>query len=72
MKRRTFVLISLAALGLVLVSFFIMGFSRLALPYRTARMLAAPTMGLGALLTAVAMVQSLLSVTGIRPLEAEE
>jgi hypothetical protein len=71
MNRRTFVLVSLSALGLIVVSFFIMGFSRLFLPYRTARLLAAPTMALGTVLIAVAVVQSLLSVTGIRPLDEE-
>lgn len=69
MRRSTFVTLSLAAFGLVLVSFVLMGFSRLVVPYRVARLLAAPTMALAAVLVVGLFVRSLLAVTGIRPLE---
>ena len=43
MNRNDFVKLSLLAFGLILLSFVVLGFSRLVLPYRTARVLAAPT-----------------------------
>lgn len=69
MKRDTFVTLSLAAFGLVLVSFVLMGLSRLVVPYRLARVIATPTMLAAAALVAVLFVRSLLAVTGVRPLE---
>lgn len=69
MNRNTFVTLSLSAFGLVLVSFVLVGFSRIVLPYRVARSLAAPTMAVAAVLVAVLFVQSILAVTGLRPLE---
>lgn len=69
MNRDTFVTVALVTFGLVLVSFVVMGFSRIVLPYRTARLLAAPTTLLAALGAAFLFVRSLLAVSGIRPLE---
>lgn len=60
MRRDAFVGLSALLFGLVFASFVILGFSRLALPYRTARLLAAPTLlaagGLAVLLSGQAAV----------------
>lgn len=69
MHRDTFATLALVTFGLVLVSFVVMGFSRIVLPYRTARVLAAPTMVLAALGAVALLVTSVLAVTGLRPLE---
>ncbi|WP_232701752.1 hypothetical protein [Halobacterium wangiae] len=66
MRRHQFVVRSLTALTLVLVSFVILGFSRLVLPYRVARLLAAPTLVLAVALTLVVLVQALLVAVGLR------
>jgi hypothetical protein len=67
--RDTFAKLALATFGLVLVSFVVMGVTRIFIPYRTARLLAAPTMFLAAIGAAFLFVQSVLAVSGIRPLE---
>lgn len=69
MRRATFGKLSVLAFGLILVSFVVMGLSRIVLPYRVARLLAAPTLLAGAALVAVLFVQSLLVVAGLRELE---
>ncbi|WP_255195540.1 hypothetical protein [Halorarius litoreus] len=69
MHRDTFAKLALVTFGLILVSFVVMGFSRIVLPYRTARLLAAPTMSLAAVGVVVLFVQSVLAVSGLRPLE---
>lgn len=69
MRRATFGKLSVLAFGLILVSFVVMGLSRIVLPYRVARLLAAPTLLAGAALVAVLFVQSLLAVAGLRELE---
>lgn len=69
MHRDTFVKLSVVLFGLVLVSFIILGFSRIVLPYRTARMLAAPTMLIAGLLAIVLFVQAILATTGVRDFE---
>ncbi|AHG03781.1 hypothetical protein HALDL1_09325 [Halobacterium sp. DL1] len=66
MRRSQFVTRSLTALALVLVSFVILGFSRLVLPYRVARLLAAPTLLLAAALTLVVLSQAILVAVGVR------
>ena len=66
MRRDQFVVRSLTALALVLVSFLILGFSRLVLPYRVARLLAAPTLALAAAFTVVVFVQAVLVAVGVR------
>jgi hypothetical protein len=70
--RDTFGTLVLAAFGLVLASFVVLGFSRIVLPYRTARLLAAPTALLAAALVAALFVRSVLAVTGVRPLDDAE
>ncbi|MFB6073184.1 MAG: hypothetical protein ABEJ88_09475 [Halobacterium sp.] len=69
MNRSQFVTRSLAAFGLVLASFVILGFGRLALPYRTARLLAAPTLFAAAALAAQAFGYGVLVTLGRREFE---
>lgn len=69
MDRSGFVKLSLLAFGLILLSFVILGFSRVVLPYRTARLLSAPTMLLAAALVAYLFVRAFLSWTGVRRIE---
>lgn len=69
MHQNTFVKLSALAFGLVLLSFMIRGFSQFVVTTETATFLSAPTMLLAALLIVALTVQSVLAVTGIRPLE---
>ncbi|WP_336133895.1 hypothetical protein [Natronomonas amylolytica] len=69
MRRNTFVKLSALALGLVLLSFIVMGLSRLVVAADTARLISAPTMLAGGALIVLLTVQSVLAVSGIRPLE---
>lgn len=69
MRRATFGKLAVLAFGLILVSFVVLGISRIALPYWLARVLAAPTLLAGAVLVAVLFVQSVLAATGVRELE---
>ncbi len=69
MRRNTFVVLSLLAVGLGVASFIIMGMTRIFLSMRTAQLLSAPTMLAAAALLVVLTVQSVLAVTRIRPLE---
>jgi hypothetical protein len=61
MNRNGFVKLSVLAFGLVLLSFLILGFSRLVLPYRTARVLAAPTTLLAFALVCYLLARAVLS-----------
>jgi hypothetical protein len=70
MNRSGFVKLSMAAFALVLVSFLILGFSRLVLPYRTARVLAAPTTLLAFALVCYLLARAVLSK--LRLLEIED
>lgn len=65
MDKAGFVKLSLLAFGLILVSFVILGFSRLVLPYRTARMLAAPSALPGFALVCYLLVRATLSKLGL-------
>jgi len=69
MDQSRFVTLAFVAFGLILVSFVILGFSRLVLPYRTARLLSSPTMLLAAALVAYLFVRAVLAWTGLRPIE---
>ena len=69
MHRDTFLKLALATFALILVSFVVVGVSRIFIAYPTARLLAAPTMLLAALGAAFLFVRSVLAVSGIRPLE---
>lgn len=68
-RLNTFVTVALVAFGLIGVSFVIMGFSRIVLPYRTARLLAGPTTAVAALLIAFLFTYSVLVAMGVRDLE---
>jgi hypothetical protein len=61
--------LSLAAFGLILVSFVLLGFGRIVLPYRIARLVAAPTTLLSAVLVGYLLVRSVPSVLGISRIE---
>jgi hypothetical protein len=69
MKRSSFVKLSVLAFGLILGSFIIRGLSRLVLTVETATLLSAPTMAAGAVLVVFLTVQSVLAVSGLRPLQ---
>lgn len=69
MRQDTFVKLSALAVGLVLVSFLVMGLSRLVVGADLARLLSAPTMLSAAALVVFLTVRSVLAVTGVRPLE---
>lgn len=69
MRRDAFVKLSALLFGLVFVSFVILGFSRLVLPYQTARLLAAPTLLAASVLAAALLAQAVLAGTGLRDLE---
>lgn len=69
MRRDTFVELAALAVGLVLVSFVVMGLSRLVVGVDTARLVSAPTMLTGGALLVVLTLRSVLAVSGIRPLE---
>lgn len=71
MKRNTFVILAMSVFGLILLSFAIMGFSRIVLPFRIARLLAAPTITLALVLVVFLFGYSVLVVTGVKSLEEE-
>jgi hypothetical protein len=69
MDRSRFVTLSLFAFGLILLSFVILGFSRLVLSYRTTRLLAGPV-GLVAFgLVCYLLVRAALSALGLVEIE---
>ena len=69
MDRSRFVTLSALAFGLILMSFVILGFSRLVLPYRTAQLLAGPV-GLVAFgLVCYLLVRAALSALGLVEIE---
>ena len=69
MHQNTFVKLSALAFGLVVVSFVIRGFSGFLVSQSVSTWLSAPPMLVGAGLIVLLTVQSVLAVTGIRPLE---
>lgn len=69
MDRNAFVSRGLAVFGLVAASFVVLGFSRLVVPYRVARLLAAPLLFAGAVLAAVVVAQAVLAAVGVREFE---
>lgn len=69
MDRHGFVKLSLVAFALVIASFFVLGFSRLVLPFRIAQTLAAPIGFLGFALVVYLFVRATLSVAGLWPIE---
>jgi hypothetical protein len=71
MRESTFGKLGLLAFGLILLSFAVMGFSRIVLPYRTARLLAAPTMLAAFGLVAFLFVRAALAWFGLSPLDSD-
>ncbi len=69
MHQNTFVKLSALAFTLVVASFVIRGFSGFFVSPTASTWLSAPPMLLGAGLIVLLTVQSVLAVTGIRPLE---
>lgn len=70
-KRTTFVTLGALSFGLIVLTFVVRGSTRLVVGDRTAMMLSAP-IGLTALSLVVGLfVVALLSVTGVRPLDAD-
>lgn len=69
MRRDAFVKLSAVLFGLVFVSFVLLGFSRLVLPYRTARLLAAPTLVAAGVLALGLLAQTVLVGVGINEFE---
>lgn len=65
MRHQTYGRLSVIAFALIAVSFVILGFSRIVLPYGTARLLAAPTLLVGFVLVCYLFVQGLLSWVGV-------
>ncbi|WP_332899525.1 hypothetical protein [Haladaptatus sp. CMSO5] len=71
MNQQRFVKLAALAFGLILVSFVILGFSRLVLPFETARMLAAPTTFAAFLLVVYLLVRGVLSALGVAKIREE-
>ena len=69
MRQNTFVKLSALGVGLVLLSFVIMGTTRLFVDVDTARLVSAPTMLTGGALLVFLTLRSVLAVSGLRPLE---
>lgn len=69
MRHQTYGKLAALAFALILVSFVILGFSRIVLPYRTARLLAAPTLGLACVLVVYLFVRGVLSWIGVSSIE---
>ena len=71
MPRDRFAPLALLAFGLILLSFVILGISRIVFPYRVARILAAPTTFAVFLFVCHLFVPAVLSVLGVSPIETE-
>jgi hypothetical protein len=71
MHKNRFVSLALLAFGLILLNFVILGVSRIVLPYRVARVLAAPTTFGALLLVCYLFVRATLSVLRLGPIEEE-
>ncbi|MXR21645.1 hypothetical protein [Halobacterium bonnevillei] len=69
MHRDAFVTRSLVLFGLVAASFVVLGFSRLVLPYRVARLLAAPLLFASAVLAVFLLAHAVLAAVGVREFE---
>lgn len=65
MDRNRFVSLALFAFGLVIASFFVLGFSRLVFSFRTAQLFAAPIGLAGFALTVYLFVRATLAQLGI-------
>lgn len=66
MDRARFLTLAVLAFALILVSFIILGVSRIVLPYRTAQLVAAPVAIIAAALVSYLFVWALLVWLGVR------
>ena len=69
MDQFAFVKLSLAAFTLVVLSFVVLGFGRLVVPFRTAQLFAAPIGIAGFLLVVYLTVRAALSMAGVWKIE---
>ncbi|MCU4753777.1 hypothetical protein ACLI4U_10145 [Natrialbaceae archaeon A-CW2] len=69
MDQDDFVRLAFIAFGLVILSFVILGFSRLVVPFRVAQTLAAPVGVIGFGLVVFLFLRATASATGIAPIE---
>ncbi|MFP9192117.1 hypothetical protein [Natronosalvus vescus] len=69
MDQHEFVKLALVAFGLVILSFMILGFSRLVLSFRTAQILAAPVGVIGFGLVVFLFLRATAAKIGLAPIE---
>lgn len=69
MDRNRFVLLAIAAFGLLLASFLIRGTTRILLPYRVSLILAAPVVFAAFAIIVYLFVWGLLDLFGVRSIE---
>lgn len=72
MDQGGFVRLAVAAIALVVLSFVVLGFSRLVLPYRTAQAIAAPVGLPGFALLVYLSARATLSAVGVWKIEESE
>lgn len=71
MDQHGFVRLALVAFGLVILSFTILGFSRLVVPFRVAQTLAAPVGLVGFGLVVFLFLRATAAAIGLAPIEAD-
>lgn len=71
MDQHDFVRLSLLAFGLVVLSFVVLGFGRIVLPFQTAQTVAAPIGLLGFALVVFLFLRATAAVIGIAPIEED-
>lgn len=69
MMRSRFVQVAILAFGVILLSFFTRGITRLVLGYDVAVLVSAPLFAVASLLVVGLLVRGVLDVTGLLPLE---
>ncbi|WP_129113291.1 hypothetical protein [Halegenticoccus tardaugens] len=69
MDRSQFVRLSLLAFGLVLLSFLLLGTTRIFLPFRVSQLIAAPVVASAFLLVVYLFVRATLSAVGVNRIE---
>lgn len=69
MDQQGFVRLSILAFGIILLSFVVLGFGRLVLPYRTAQAVAAPIGLVGFVIVVYLFLRATGSALGIAPIE---
>lgn len=72
MNRHEFVRLAVLAIGIVVVSFVVLGFGRLVLPFRTAQLLAAPIGLVGFALLVYLFVRATLATVGVWAIETDQ